>query len=70
MSRHGKIDWKRYGICLYYTIFAILSFIVVLALFIFPFIMWCTTGNLWWMFVYLVYFIFIYAGSLYQEWGS
>lgn len=64
MSRLGKINWKRYGECLCYTIIAIL---LVAALFIFPLVMLYITDSLWWMLIYLAYFIFIFAGKLYQE---
>ena len=67
MSRHGKIDWKRYGECLCYTIITMLLVAVLLALLIFPFVMLYITDSLWWMLIYLAYFIFFFAGWLYQE---
>ena len=67
MFRLGKIDWKRYRQCLYYTIVFMLLCLVLLAILIFPFAMLVITDNFWWVSIYLLYFIFAIAGKLYQE---
>ena len=67
MLCRGKIDWKRYGWCLYYTIIFILLCLVWLTMIIFPLAMLFITDSFWWLFTYLLYFIFIVAEKLYRE---
>lgn len=67
MFRLGKINWKRYGRCLYYTVIFQLLCLVALAILIFPLAMLFITDSYWWLSIYLLYFIFAIAGKLYQE---